>query len=456
MRRIFAALLAAASCTPPQASSSVPFDQLVGRQALRTQLDSIARAWLKDAPAAGATVAVIMGRDTILLEGIGERDRETHLPAERNTVYKVGSITKQFTAAAVMRLVEQGKIALSDPMTKYLPEYPQWSSVTIEQLLNHTSGIHSYTSVPSWQKTWGDELPPAQIVAFVAKDTFDFAPGTKWSYNNTGYVLLGMVLDRVTGKPYPQLMQDWFFKPLKMRSATYCPNKPTGPEYATGYDLRGGTVVPTFFLSMSHPYSAGALCMSVPDYLTWQTALTSGKVVKPETFARMITPTTVTHGYGFALFADTLRGHRMIQHGGDIPGFSAQQLWLPDDSVRVVVFANTLASDPGFLAENLAAGAIGVPLKQKNKLVAVALQSADKYVGTYDIALPNGQTLSLTIAQGPDGLTAEAPGQGKIPLTYLGNDTFGASFDPTMRLTIQGTKAKLVQRGVTMEGVKRP
>src|SRR4051812_23453490 len=160
MRRLFTAFTLVVIGLPLAAQGD--------RSALSRRLDSLSRAWLASGPSAGASVVVVQGRDTLLLEGIGERDHEHALPATPTTVYRIGSITKQFTSSAIMQLVEQGKIGLRDPITKYLPEYPQWSGVTVRQLLNHTSGIHSYTSNPEWAKTWDADITPAQIVAFVA------------------------------------------------------------------------------------------------------------------------------------------------------------------------------------------------------------------------------------------------------------------------------------------------
>src|SRR3954471_1362276 len=194
---------------PTQQASTVP--GVPPRDALVATLDSLARNYVSDAPSAGLTIAVIRRGDTLLLRGYGERDRERHLAAEPATVYRVGSITKQFTAAAVMRLVERGAVRLDAPITSYLPQYPQWKSVTVRQLLNHTSGIHSYTSSTEWRKRRSEDLTPAALIAFVEKDTFDFAPGTRWEYNNSGYILLGMLLENVAKQPYATIIDQQFF-----------------------------------------------------------------------------------------------------------------------------------------------------------------------------------------------------------------------------------------------------
>jgi CubicO group peptidase (beta-lactamase class C family) len=438
--------------------------------ALAKRLDSLSRAWLATGPSAGVSIAVVQGSDTLLLEGLGERDHEHALPATSATVYRIGSITKQFTSAAIMQLVEQGRIGLGDPLTKYLPEYPQWRNVTVRQLLNHTSGIHSYTSNKDWATRWNDDLTPTQIVDFVAKDTFDFASGTQFRYNNTGYVLLGMILDTVTGTPYPQFVQAHFFTPLGMRSAEYCPSTPTRTDDARGYSRGKTEIAPAAYLSMTHPYAAGALCMSVVDYLRWQSALTSGRVVTPASYTMMSTSDTVTGGkptsYGFGLAPGSIGSHRMVQHTGGVHGFNTAQLWFPDDSLRVAVFSNTAGSNPDLLARTLASAVLGLPLPPgATPLRATELPATEraKYEGVYDLRLPNGQPLVLHIETGPNGLTshADGPGQSKVDLLYLGDDTFGATFDPSLRLTVlfengRATRLRLVQGGGTLEGARRP
>lgn len=436
------------------------------------RLDSLVRDAVAT-PIPGVSVAVVKGSDTLYLGGAGYRNVEQKLPAERGTVYRIGSITKQFTSSAIMQLVEKGRLHLTDTLGTLLPEYPQWRGITLRQLLNHTSGIHSYTSNRTWAATWSRPLTPAQVVDFVKDDTLDFAPGSAYRYNNTGYVLLGIILERVTGTPYATLMQRSFFTPLGMQSAGYCPSRATDPSHAAGYAAVGGKMEPAEYLDMSHPFSAGALCMSVPDYLRWQTALTSGRVVSMASYAQMSTGDTVNNGqrtgYGFGLMQGQLGKHPMIMHNGGVHGFSTDQRWLPSDSLRVVVFVNAGTPETGRLAGNLAAAVLGEPLRARPEPAVarptVPLAAADRarYEGTYALARPTGSALKIRIWAEGDGLLsqAEGPGQGKIPLLYRGNDTFGAEFDPTLQITVlfengKAVRARLQQRGNTLEGPRVP
>jgi D-alanyl-D-alanine carboxypeptidase len=466
VRLLLAATLLVASGRPGVAqqaaqASTRPAD----RAALAARLDSIAADYVREAPVAGLTVAVVSRGDTLLLKGYGARDRDKQLPAEAGTVYRLASITKQFTAAAVMRLVERGAVKLEDPITKYLPQYAQWKDVTVRQLLNHTSGIKSYTSSAEWRSHRGEELAPGAILKFVEKDSFDFKPGSEFRYNNSGYMLLGLLIEQVAKQPYATHLQREFFGPLGLRSATYCPSEPTDAAYAVAYSRADDSFRAAEPIKMSHPFSAGALCMSVPDYLRWQSALMGGRIVKPASLALMAGPETLpsgkTTGYGMGLMPGTVGEHKSVQHGGSINGFSTQQLWFPAERLSIVTFVNTDGADPDRLVNNLASAVFGMPLKPM-KLIAVPLAAAEreKFVGDYDLALPDGRILPFKISIEGDEMMGQAEGQGKAPLKYLGNDTFGADFDPTVRFifTVKDGKvqsAKLHQRGAIMNVTRR-
>ena len=201
----------------------------------------------------------------------------------------------------------------------------------------------------------------------------DFPPGSEFRYNNTGYMLLGMLLEQVTKLPYAALMERDFFKPLGMRSAAYCPSKPTDPNYATGYAHEGESWRVAEYLSMTHPYAAGAICMSVPDYLRWQSALHRGRIVNARSLALMTGPETLTAGarkgtktgYGMGLATMDLDKHMAVQHGGGINGFSTQQYWFPADSLSIVAFLSTQGGQEEFLVNNLASATFGLPTRPR-------------------------------------------------------------------------------------------
>lgn len=464
-------VVALAAGAPATTRSQAPAASPPDRATLVARIDSLALDYLAATQTPGISVAVLRGSDTLVMKGYGLASLEPRRPATASTVYRIGSITKQFTSAAVMRLVERGKISLDDDMSKYLPGVPTHGrKVTIRQLLNHTSGIHSYTSSPEWSKTWATDLTPAQIVAFVAGDSLDFEPGHGWLYNNTGYVLLGMVLEKVTGQPYAAYLQRDLFGPLGLRQTGYCPTRPTDTLFAAGYTSRDGTIRPAPFLSMTHPFSAGALCSTVRDLVRWQRALAGGRVVSAASYARMTTPDTLGYSgpplqYGYGLVPSRLADRQSIGHSGGVNGFTSMGVYFPDDSLNIVVLSNS-DGGPGPLAANIARAAFGVPVvAMSRRPVAVPLADADRdrLPGTYDLARMNGGvfTVHVTVEQGQLMAQAEGPGQGKFPLVHLGGLRFGAPVDPTLVMTFVSdggkiTKLQLTQRGNTIEGPRRP
>lgn len=473
MKRI--ARLSAAALVATTSTVAAQEHSTISRAEFTLRADSLVNAYLQSSGAPSAAVAVIRGKDTLLYKGYGMANLPSSRATTPATIYEIGSITKQFTAAAIMRLVEANKIKLDDDMSKYVPQFPlQGKTVTIRQLLNHTSGIHSYTSSPEWRKTWDQPLSPAAIVAFVAKDTFDFAPGTAYRYNNTGYVLLGMIIEKVAGQKYADYLNASFFKPLGMTRTSYCPSKTTDPGFASGYS-RGPdrNAIPLTYLDLSHPFAAGALCSTVGDLVKWQRALASGKVVSPASYKLMTTPGTLNNGsairYGFGLVPGNQLGHETVSHGGGINGFTTASIFVPGDTLSVNVFTNFDGEAPDPLMVNLLRAAYRqapLPPRQApgSSPAAQPLPDAerDAIVGTYTLQLPNGQTLPLKVFLDGGRVMGQAQGQGANPLNYLGNHQFGVAVDPSLRMTFvfdaQGkvTKMILQQSGATIEGPRAP
>jgi CubicO group peptidase (beta-lactamase class C family) len=473
---LLAALGTVGAQQPVAQQSTAPQRSTITAAAFKPRADSLVLAYLAESKAPSAAFAVIRGKDTLAYGAHGVADMAGARSATPANIYEIGSITKQFTSAAIMKLVEQGKVKLDDDMSKYIPQFPlQGKKVSIRQLLNHTSGIHSYTSSEAWQKTWDDKLSPDAIINFVAKDTFDFAPGAGYRYNNTGYVMLGMVIEKVTGQKYADYLTAQFFKPLGLTHTSYCPSRTTDATFAKGYSKNAsGVAAPAKFLDLSHPFSAGALCSTVGDLVKWQRALTSGKVVSPASFKMMITPDTLTTGrrinYGFGLVPGMVAGHQTVSHGGGIPGFTTSGMYVPDDTLSVVVFTNWDGAAPDPLAMNLLRAAYGLPPaapRQAGGAAAAAasttLSTADRdaIVGSYTLQLPGGQVLPIKFFLEGEKVMAQAEGQPSNEIRYLGNRTFGVAFDPALRFTFtfdgaKVTKVTLLQGGATIDGPRVP
>jgi len=453
-------------------SSATAQRSTITRDAFRPRADSLVFTYLAESRAPSASFAVIRGNDTLAFGAHGLANVDVWRAPTATTIYEIGSITKQFTAAAVMKLVEQGRVKLDDDLSKYVPQFPlQGKKVSIRQLLNHTSGIHSYTSSPAWPKTWNDELSPDSIIRFVAADTFDFAPGTAYRYNNTGYVLLGMVIEKASGQTYAKYLDATFFKPLGLRRTSYCPSKMSEPAFALGYRKGPSSTVRAQFLHLSHPFSAGALCSTVGDFAKWQRALDDGKVVSPASYGLMSTVDSLTSGrkinYGFGLVPGVFQGHKTVSHTGGIPGFASAATYVPDDSLSIVVFTNFDGESPNRLVQNLLRVAYGeAPVARAAAATPAAAASLsaedrDAIVGNYTLQLPGGQALPIKFFLDGTRLMAQAQGQDANEIRYLGNYQFGVAFDPALRFTFtmeagKATKVTLLQGGATVDGPRVP
>ena len=347
------------------------------RSEIITRVDSLASAYLVATHTPSVSLAVLRGSDTLVMKGYGDASIAPRRPATSSTIYPIGSITKQFTAAEIMRLAERGKLSIDDPVTKYLPDVPTHGrTITIRRLLNHTSGLHNYAAKPSWRASWSQPLSPRQVIALVDHDSLDFNPGSRWSYSNTGYILLGMIIEKVTGQTYASQLEQDLFKPLGLSQTSYCPSHHKDPMFADGYATSTGTPKPATYIDMSQWFAAGALCSTARDIVKWQRALESGTVVDAASYTLMTTPDTLIDGsrltYGFGLTIGALGAHRQIGHNGAASGFTNMSLFYPDDSVNIVVLSNADAG-PGLrsggtpvLAANIARVVFGIPLTVRN------------------------------------------------------------------------------------------
>lgn len=459
MRHLVVALAITLSAVPATAQS-LPTPAAVARIA-----DSLGADFVAARRSPSVAIAVIRGRDTIALKAWGMADLENSVPATATSVYRIGSVTKQFTAATVMQLVEQGKVKLDDSIGTHLAGLPApWRPVKIRQLLNHTSGIPSYTDVGErWRKRWGEEMTPDSLLAFTTADTMWFAPGAQWRYDNTGYILLGMLIEKVTGRKWGTELTERFTRPLGLSDTRDCQAEPIIPRRARGYENEGSDWINTPYLAMSQPFTAGAMCSTVGDLARWNRALHTGQVVSRTSYALMTTPegAAATNGfpYGFGLGRDTIGGQPVITHGGGIHGFISGNAWVPGAELSVTVLTNSGSAPAGDLLKQLVRAALGAPLKKDPVTVALAAGDRDRYVGVYALQIPN-EVRDFTIAVDGDHLTAQLVGQGAIPLVYFGNHTFGASFDPNLRLvfTVEGNKATKVtlhQGGDTYPGLRK-
>jgi len=359
---------------------------------LEAQLDAkLAPMFKSGAP--GAAVIVMRDGETVFRKAYGLADVDKKVPLQADMQLRLGSITKQFTAVAILMLAEQGKLSLQDDITRFVPDYPtKGKSITIHQLLQHKSGIHNYTAMRSFWSVAHKDMSVAQMIDFFKNEPLDYAPGERWAYSNSGYFLLGAVIEKASGMRYADFIAQNIFEPLGMVDTAYEGAERSAKRRIPGY--RGG-----FFsgysladqISMSLPYAAGALVSTVDDLARWDAAISAGKLLTAESWKQAFTPCTLPDAaacnYGFGWTIGKLRGHQEVAHGGDIPGFNGYVIRLPDDKVFVAVLSNGERSllNSEVVAQQAAAIALGDPFPER-KVIALAPEALDAFVGTYKLA----------------------------------------------------------------------
>lgn len=309
----------------------------------------------KTIPAAG--VAVVRGGKVVLAKGYGAADLEASTPANENTAFQIASVTKQFTAAGVMLLVEDGKLKLDDPLGKYVADAPaKWSGITIRQLLNQVSGIPNYTAGGKLVNDKRYTRP--EIIALVKDEPQRFEPGTKWEYSNTNYFLLGMVIEKVSGKSYPEFMQERIFKPLGMTSTVINTSGLKIKNSASGYRRVSGNWEKAKLDDPSQPFAAGAIVSTPADMAKWAIAVSEGKLLKKTSWDEALTSAKLADGkptnYGFGWQMRKIGETGYIGHGGGIAGFGSFIVRFPADDLTVVVLANTTSGSSQELAFEIA------------------------------------------------------------------------------------------------------
>jgi CubicO group peptidase (beta-lactamase class C family) len=302
-------------------------------------------------------------------------------------------MTKQFTAVAILMLMEQGRLALNDPLTKFLPDYPApGRSVTVEHLLTHTSGIQSYTNLPEWRPLLRKDMTVTEIIALSKDKPFEFKPGERWSYNNSGYILLGAIIEKVSGMSYEAFVQKNIFDPLGLKDTHYESATRIIPRRIPGYAPGANNAfLNAEYLSMTQPYAAGSLLSSVDDLASWNEALLSGKLIQRDSLEKAWTPYKLKDGsssrYGYGWGIGTVDGRRVISHGGGIHGFSSDGILYPEDRLIVIMLTNSTAPAraPGQLTPKIAALALGKSLPGERTAVAIDPKVFDSYAGEYEI-----------------------------------------------------------------------
>jgi CubicO group peptidase (beta-lactamase class C family) len=383
---------------------------------------SEAQATIRDFDQAGAfTGALLVAMDgkPVLRQGVGLADRELGVAATPETKFRIGSITKQFTATAILQLQEAGKLAVDDPISKYYPEAPPaWAKITLRHLLTHTSGIPSYTGLPGFFDREA-RLPhtPEELIRLTRDKPLEFEPGAKYAYDNSGYILLGYVVEKASGERYADYVQKHIFGPLGMTASGYDSSEQIMPGRAQGYERApSGGLRNAAFLDMSVPYSAGSLYSTVDDLLAWDRALYAATLLKPDSLKAMWTD--YGHHYGFGFTVDRKWDQDRIWHNGGINGFTSSFQRYPKARVTAVALANQASPAADALAADLAGLCLGAEVFPKS--IAAKPAELARYAGYYEITPVNVLRLEVQggalRATGPDqpGALFHPAGGGKF------------------------------------------
>jgi CubicO group peptidase (beta-lactamase class C family) len=362
---------------------------------------------------------ILVARDGKILvsKGYGMADVENDVPNTPETRFRLGSLTKQFTAASILLLQERGKLSVQDSVCKYVAPCPEaWQPVTIHQLLSHTGGVPNLTNLNAFPDYLRTKREPTTVEALIGRfrdRPLDFKPGEKWTYSNSGYILLGHVVEKVSGKSYESFLRENIFEPLKMTSTGYDHADEIVKRRARGYASGpGDKLVNASHIDMSIPFAAGGLYSTVGDLFLWDQALYTEQLLKKSSLDAMFTAVQNDYGYGFNV--NKLFNRRHAAHGGSIEGFTTSINRFPDDRVTVIVLGNYEAARSGRIARDLAAIAFGekYELPVERVVVKVDPKIYDAYVGEYELE-PN---FVLTVTREGDRLLMQATGQGKAEL----------------------------------------
>jgi CubicO group peptidase (beta-lactamase class C family) len=391
--------------------------------ALDEKIDEFVKQQMQARKIPAASIVVLQNGEIVKAKGYGFANIEHQVAAKPETIYQSGSVGKQFTATLVMMLVEEGKLALNDKINKYLTDAPEtWKEITVRHLLTHTSGISNklYDQINMRADYTEDEL-----LKKIAALPLDFQPGEKWNYSNPAYVTLGILIHKVSGKFYGDLLQEKIFKPLGMNTARIINEADIVANRAAGYRLAKGELKNQEWVSPALNTTAdGSLYLTVLDMAKWDAALYTEKLLKKSSLEQMWTAVKLNNGktqnYGFGWSFGEVKGHKIIEHGGAWQGFTTFIARYVDDKLSVIVLTNLADADPGKIAHGIAGfynaelsplASTGLP-RSANGTTLIPSNLLDTYVGEYELA----PGFTITITREGENLFGQATGQEKFQL----------------------------------------
>ena len=344
------------------------------------------------------SVLIAKNGKTLLSKGYGQASLADNIPNTPATKFRLGSVTKQFTAASILLLEEQGKLKVEDPIKKYMPDAPAaWDSITFFHLLTHTSGIPNYTSFPEYRSTEAVTQTPTEVVGRFRDKPLNFTPGASWEYSNSGYVLLGYLIEKISGETYGKFVHDNLFAPLGMKDSGYDSSTEKIAGRAVGYTPGPGGPMVAPFVDMSIPFSAGALYSTTQDMLRWEQGLFGGKVLKPSSFAKMTTPFKNNYAMGVGVAPGPKSG-KVISHSGGIEGFNTKVTYITADTLTIIVLANLNGVAADEISADIQKVAYNEPVifSNERKVASISPEALNRIAGKY--RMETGQSFVVTRA----------------------------------------------------------
>jgi CubicO group peptidase (beta-lactamase class C family) len=362
--------------------------------------------------------AVLVAKDGKLLlnRGYGSANLDWHIPNSPTTKFRLGSVTKQFTAASILLLEERGKLKIEDHIRKYLPDAPAaWDQITIFNLLTHTSGIPNFTSFPEYRSTESTPATPEQLVGRFRDRPLEFVPGSSWDYSNSGYVLLGYLIEKITGRNYSEFVRDNIFAPLGMKDSGYDSNTEVIDGRAVGYEPGPDGPRIAGYIDMSIPFSAGGLYSTTADLLRWEQGLYGGKLLKPTSLQKMTTPFRNNYAFGLEV-QKAPNGDRIFSHNGGIEGFSTELTYIPATHLAVIVLANLNGQAADAIALDLRRVAHGdtVTLISDRRAINEPASELDRLSGHYRF----GSGIVMSVWRDGDRFLTQMSGQSVVVQVY--------------------------------------
>lgn len=403
---------------------------IVFAQSLESKIDKILKNQFKENET-GVSALVAKDGKVIYRKAFGKANLELDVNMTSDNVFEVGSITKQFTSVAILMLMEEGKLSLEDDITKFISDYPtKGKKISIHHLLTHTSGIKSYTSMQSFGKVMTIDESPLKFIGFFKNEPMDFEPGEEYQYSNSGYFILGYIIEKVSGMSYGEFIDKKIFKKLGMNSSYYGSHTKLIKNRASGYQ-KNSEYGNAQYISLTLPYAAGSIMSNVDDMLKWQTAISNNALIKKETKAIAFENYTLNNGkkinYGYGWMPNELDGVKTIEHGGAIPGYLSMGIYVPSKDVYVIAFSNCGCQSPANVATEIAALVIGKTKFATDKSIRLSESQLKKWVGAYQF--DNEAVRHITIEEGQLYSQREGSQQKfKIFPTSPNNFSFEGSF----------------------------